>query len=53
MRDIDEMDEFSLNSGYLSECCSASIYGEVIDGIGICSQCKEWAGVIKDPESEE
>lgn len=54
MRDIDEMDEFSLNTGLRSECCDAPIYGEVVGDppIGICSRCKEWAGVTQEPEEE-
>jgi len=50
---INEFDEFDINSGYLSECCGAPIFGEITGGIGICSQCKEWSGVSIDPDFEE
>lgn len=28
----------------LSDCCGAPPVFDIIDGIGICSRCKEWAG---------
>ncbi len=54
MRDIEEFDEFELNSGYISECCGAPIYGEVTGDprIGICSRCKEWSGAVVDIDEE-
>lgn len=27
----------------LSECCEAPATGEIIDGLGVCSKCKEWS----------
>lgn len=44
-----------INDAYISECCGASIVGEVTGNppIGICSQCNEWAGVELDPDFEE
>lgn len=36
----------------ISDCCSAPIYGEITgtgpDACGICSECKEWAGVYDE-----
>ena len=49
----EEYDEFAINTGYLSECCNAPIYGEITEGFGICSQCKEWSGVIRNREEDE
>ena len=37
-------------SGYISSCCGSPIYGEVTDGIGICSRCKEWSDAEKEGE---
>ena len=34
--------DFVIGSGE-SNCCGAPSIGEVIDGLGMCSECKEWA----------
>jgi hypothetical protein len=39
-----------INDAYISECCGASIIGDVIDDLGICAQCREWSGVKRDPD---
>lgn len=36
-----------------SDCCDAPIWGEIVDGIGICSFCKEWCGVMEDEDDTE
>ena len=46
----DEPDEFDLNIRFTSECCGAYILGEVTGTIGLCSRCKEWSGVVEEPE---
>lgn len=55
-RNIEEFDEFDVNSGFTSECCGAPIYGEICgdppNEVGICSHCKEWSGVRQEPEEE-
>ena len=37
-----------------SECCGAPIYGEITgegeDACGVCSECKEWSGVMNDED---
>ena len=35
-----------------SECCDAPLDGYEND-LGICRECKEWAGPIEDEEDEE
>jgi len=50
---IEQMDEDYENPNALSECCHAPILGEVIDDLGICSQCREWAGAIRVQEEED
>jgi hypothetical protein len=45
-----EFDEFLIDNRFLSECCGAPIYGEIFDNIGLCSQCKEWSGIIKNKD---
>ena len=49
----DNDDEFSVNDNVYSECCGSSIYGEIIDDLGICSKCKEWTGVIRRNTEED
>lgn len=41
-----------INEEYLTECCGAPVLGEVVEGLGLCSRCGEWAEVSKDPEFE-
>jgi hypothetical protein len=48
----EDMDDYE-NSNAVSECCHASILGEVVDDLGICSQCREWSGVVWVHEEEE
>jgi hypothetical protein len=35
-----------------SDCCDAVADGEVIDGIGICSKCKEHASFTNENEDD-
>ena len=35
-----------------SECCCATLLN-FNDGLGICSDCKEWAGPIEQEADEE
>ena len=55
MIDIEDndYDEFPINDNVHSECCGASIWGEVVDDLGICSRCKEWSGVVRIAAEEE
>jgi hypothetical protein len=46
-----EYDEY-INDNFISDCCGAPIVGEIIDDLGICSQCNEWSGVRQEPENE-
>jgi hypothetical protein len=34
----------------LSECCGSSSKIEIIDGLGLCSDCGEWAGFFTEEE---
>jgi len=34
----------------VSNCCGADFLGEVSNGVGICGECKEWAGVMEEDE---
>jgi hypothetical protein len=34
---------FYPNEEMLSECCDATSVGEIVDGLGMCSKCKEWS----------
>ena len=36
---------------YVSSCCGAEVYDHN-DGIGICSDCKEWSDVYDDEEED-
>jgi len=40
----DQLSIWKENCELLSECCAEPPSGEVIDGLGICSHCKEHAG---------
>ena len=35
-------------AGESSECCGASVYNDADEDFAICSECKEWAKVVKD-----
>ena len=35
-----------------SECCGATAYSSIEDGIGICSECKEWSEFEEDDGEE-
>tara|TARA_Y100000310_G_scaffold236419_1_gene239588 strand:- start:315 stop:629 length:315 start_codon:yes stop_codon:yes gene_type:complete len=37
----------------VSECCGASADSSIEDGIGICSDCKEWADFEEEKEEKE
>jgi len=36
----------------ITDCCSAQFLGEIVDGSGRCSDCKEMAGVAEEDASE-
>lgn len=48
-----DYDDLVLNEDFHSECCKAPIMGEIIDDLAICSQCREWCGVIQEAPSAE
>lgn len=41
----------SLLKLFYSNCCGEAVYGEIVDGIGICSKCYE--GAVFEPVEEE
>lgn len=48
-------DEFYAHGNLVSECCGAHEIGELTDGdppVGLCSNCREWAGFVQEIEEE-
>ena len=37
----------------LSDCCTAPSAWEIVDGLGICSKCKEHATFLTEEEANE
>ena len=47
-------DDIDVNENFYSECCGAPVMGQIIDDLAICSQCKEWCGVVQEaPNPDE
>lgn len=46
------MNEEYINDTHVSDCCDAPILGEITEGFGICSHCREWAEA-KNIKTEE
>jgi len=44
-------EEGKMEEELLSECCGAESTVEIIDGLGICAECKEHAEFIDEDES--